>query len=208
MKHLKFFALTCIATFMLSCNGKNSKEGEVTIDSTKSVVINFQPEYYFSGKISHTADTTLFEDFASGTTFGVQPNRALEELIQACDSIADKNADVTTQIRGYLYSTGKDKNVPKMLYMTHIEGIKTEKAGNRPTKIAGSYERATDKVILKEDHTCTINLGNSGKEGEWYMSNDTLIYITSGSDSYLFDANPNGKEIRMHKDHDFVLTRK
>lgn len=208
MRYNSILLAICAPVLLLSCGGKNEKTGSVVIDSVPKAVFNIQPEYFFSGILVNENDSSfLLKESVTGNSLNIEKNRIFEKLIGKYDSISQSGLLMNVDVRGYLKNKIENNDTTSLLYITYIEDFVGTKSADK-NSIVGSYSRDGAKLEIYDDHTCVVSDSAKRSKGEWFMSNDTLLYVKLGDNSCVYDVDWNNHSLYSHNDRNSVLNKK
>lgn len=203
VNYIILFGLMLVS--IVSCGGRNSSESRVVLDTVATAIVNLHPEYYFSGVYEADSDTAFFTENATGKRLGVFGGKITEELKQRTDSLFDGATMLSLSARGYLREVVGNGDTYECVYFSYIEKVGPY-TGNHEIPLTGCYSGKDVRLNIDDDHSCHWFSGNDERDGEWFMSNDTLLYVNLGTSSYIFDVIQDGSLIS--RKHELELRKK
>lgn len=190
----------------ISCGGKSGSEKNVVNDSSVTAVVSLNSEYYFSGLYEFGNDTSFLTERATGRKLGVIGNKVTESLESSCDTLFGDVSRVELKARGYIREIVHKGDIHDCVYLTYVENV--SKYGNETfVPLTGEYKGNGSYLKIEDDHTCCLEMESENCEGEWFMSNDTLLYMNLDSTSYIYDVHAGNDTIVNHKQRDIILVR-
>lgn len=197
--------LTGIALFA-SCGAKSESERNVVSGKVSTAVVSLSPEYYFSGICEFGNDTSFMTETFTGRKLGVIGNKVTDCLKNSCDTLFGDVGRVYIKARGYIREVVRKGDIYDCIYLTYVEEI-TKDWDKALAPVTGEYRGNGICLRIDDDHSCHMEINSDTCDGEWFMSNDTLLYINMDSLSCIFDVYAGNDTIVNHKRSDFILVR-
>lgn len=202
MKNYAILLVLCVFCSFFSCGGRNEKEASIVMDTLPKAVFNIQPEYFFSGTFFCEKDSAFLKETVTGNCLKIEKNRIYEKLVGKYDSISEKGLLMNVDLRGYL----KNNDTISLLYITYIENFVGTDTIEKNLLI-GSYTGNGIKLDIYDNHICMISDTTKCDKGEWFMSNDTLLFVKIGNSSCIYDVDWEKHSLYSHKGRNDILNK-
>lgn len=207
MRTFSFILAVCAALLFASCKGKNTSESNIVLDTVSRATVSIQPEYYFSGVYQQESDTAFFTEYATGVRIGVYGNRISDEINAVLSGKSGNGNGINVKARGYIRQVVSQGDTYDCIYFTYLEKTLPLSSRSNVPAISGKYIGDSITVVMDEDHSAHINIGNSEYDGEWFLSNDTLLYVSSENLSRIYRIDSGRGKLVNLKDSKELLSK-